>query len=192
MYLGKLGDKMEIQLDKIETENNKLKKILDDFQTNYLNIYNELESISFIWQGNESNEFNQKISVDKVKLENTYGELKEIDNIYNYLINENQGIGKNIFFDFNKKSKIEDLFNQIATSIADIVDYYDILDTSFCPVEASIINSEKQKLELIEKDLMNIKKDLKNTLDKIEKNENMVSEKTSSIDIEIIKEEQGE
>ena len=88
---------MEIKVDKIEMENNKLKQLLNEYESNYLNIYNELESTSFIWQGEEANDFNHKVETDKIKVKNTYEELKQLDNIYNCLINEYQSIGQDIF-----------------------------------------------------------------------------------------------
>ena len=44
---------MEIKLEKLEVENDKLKQLLNEYENDYLNIYNELELNSSIWEGEE-------------------------------------------------------------------------------------------------------------------------------------------
>ena len=180
---------MEIKLEKLEVENNKLKQLLNEYESNYLNIYNELESTSFIWQGEESNDFNHKVETDKIKLKNTYEELKQLDSVYNYLINDYQSIGQDIFFDMDKISGLNDYFDKTLTSIVSVIDYYDILDTSFCPAEASIIDRQKNEIGQAEKDLFKVKQDTKSTFDKIDKIERTVNSKLSGVDVEFIKED---
>ncbi len=180
---------MEIKLEKLEVENDKLKQLLNEYENDYLNIYNELELNSSIWEGEEANEFNNKVETDKTKVKNTYEELKKLDDVYNCLINEYQSIGQNIFFDMDKKDELNAFFEKTLASIVSVIDYYDIIDTSFCPAEASIINQQKSEIKQIEKDIFKIKQDTKSTFEKIDKIERTIDSRLSSIDIEYIKED---
>ena len=75
------------------------------------------------------------------------------------------------------------------SSIVSVIDYYDIIDTSFCPAEANILNSQKNEMIQVEKEFFKIKQDVKSIFEKIDKIEKTINSKLNSIDVEFIKED---
>ena len=76
---------MEINVLALEKENDRLTKSIDSFYDNVLNIYNELNWASGCWNDFHAGLFFTNVNSEKIKINNTYNELKSLNDIYAHL-----------------------------------------------------------------------------------------------------------
>ena len=184
-----LGDTMEINVLALEKEYDLLTKSIESFYENILNIYNELNWASGYWNDFHARLFFTNVNSEKIKLNNTYNELKSLNDIYTFLIEQYKSIGNKIRVNLEEKNKVITKFNDFREKINELVSLYNDLDLSFCTVTiANKLAKQKQELIKIKEKIVTDKEKVKNIFEKIEQIEKDVNLRLSKINIEIIKE----
>lgn len=180
---------MKVNVSNIKLEVNKLNKLIDEYEHNYLNLYNEVGKVSSYWQdGNSINFFNE---VDKYKLmvKTNLDEVKELYNVYQYLIEKYTEFGEKISFDIEKQSSTLRAFDSYMNQINNIINSYKKLDLSFCSYyERETLMQQMSDLKKYNNLLFQIKENFNNTLEKIKEIEKTVNSKISKLSIEFITE----
>lgn len=180
---------MNINIDtkNLAAELAELNNLLDDYEDIYLNLYNEISSVSFFWQDKNEMRYLDEINTEKQKSKNAILELNNIKDIYNYLLTNYQEIGNNIKCNMDAKDSIISRINTYLLKLNNIIALYNSLDLSFCTSVIPMINSEKQILNNEKKNVQRIKESLQQNFNKIETIEKTINLKISKINLEIIK-----
>ena len=180
---------MEINVLALEKERERLIKSIESFFDNILNIYNELNWASGYWNDFHARLFFTNVNSEKIKLNNTYSELKTLNDVYTSLINQYKRIGNKIRVNLEGKDKVIAKFNEFRENINELIVLYNDLDLSFCTSTiANKLIKQKQDLLNIKEDLIQDKEKIKDIFEKIEEIEKDVNLKLSKINIEVIKE----
>lgn len=183
---------MEIQVSRIKEELNELNKLIENYQLNYLNLYNIVNDMSHYWQDHYSNLFFKDIEVRKLEIDNTVSEINNIKNLYNYLIYKYENIGNNIKFNLSNKESIYNKIDNCLNQYQSIINSYNSLDLSFCGSEVNSIGSQISRITNAKNILSNYKEELRNIINYIEETEREITRKISEINIEDIKEQEIE
>lgn len=145
---------MKVNTVNLKNEVTKLNLLLEEYESIYLNLYNEIQSTSHFWNDPHSIAFLDYISLEKQEIIKTYNELQDIKEVYDYLLDKYQLLGKKIEFNLKLKDEVILKLNNYIYKINDIIRCYNNLDLSFCS-EAYLLKNER-------KILMNMKKTQKN------------------------------
>ena len=115
---------MEINVSKIKTEIVNLDHLINEYENNYLSLYNELFSFSFYWKSDFSDDFFESKRKEKISMAGFIDELKSYKDVFNY-INQHYGlIGEKIFFDMDK---LDSTYNQINNFFTSFSKFYENL-----------------------------------------------------------------
>lgn len=183
-----IGDTMEINILKIKEELTKIDNLYEDYEKIYINLYNEFKKIQSVWISQKSNEFNNYILSEKQKVKQTIDDMKNVNNIYDYLVENYKILGDKIKFNINNKDKVIDKINNYQDKLVKIINKYNNINFKEYTEEEKMIIFQKEILLNNKENLENIKKQILDKLKKIEEIEKEVSLRISKIDIEIIKE----
>ena len=179
---------MEINVSNLKSEINRYNKIINDYEENILNLYNELFQTQTYWQDGNSIKFINTLELEKRQTNNKIAELKSISDILKYITTEYEKIGNKIAFDLSTKNLIDTYFNNYISKIDNIIKKYNSLDISFCPNEAIVLKDERNKLQAIKSDVLDIKQKINKTFKQLEEIETQIKNKLEKINIEYITE----
>ena len=176
---------MKISVKQVKYLNNKLSSIIDKYENNYLQYYNILNHTQDDWFDNKAKIFFETVDDDKKADINTLQEMKTINSIYNYLINNYEEIGQDIYYNPSKKEQILTLLDNIIEQTKIIIKDYNSIGI-YNYSERSLLYSQKNIfMNLLEKEKY-IRNRINNTMYKIEDIEKLSKEEFSKITIEPI------
>lgn len=179
---------MEINIESLNTELERLTVLQDKFLDNYLNLYNLLSNASSYWQDPKATKFFDNVNMEKLKVKTAYDELASLTDTYRYVVESYQDLGTKITVNLNMQDKLIAKFNTIINNLNDIITNYNTLDLSFCPYEARMLLKEKNELIKIKNNIANLKIRVGDIFRQIEETEKEVKYRLSNINIELIKE----
>ena len=187
-YLKEIGDYMIIDVNNIKDEIVKLNDLLDKYEDNYLNLYNEINNASSYWNDLISVKFFDSCKIEKIETKTTLEEIKSIIDIYNYILEKYQEIGKKIKFEIKNRDIVINGFNNYIIKVDDLIREYNSINFN-CNIKISnMLNDQLYKLKNNRKILNNIKDKVKDIFDNIEEIEKEINLRLSKINIDIIKE----
>ena len=187
-YLKEIGDYMIIDVNNIKDEIVKLNDLLDKYKDNYLNLYNEINNASSYWNDLISVKFFDSCKIEKIETKTTLEEIKSIIDIYNYILEKYQEIGKKIKFEIKNRDIVINGFNNYIIKVDDLIREYNSINFN-CNIKISnMLNDQLYKLKNNRKILNNIKDKVKDIFDNIEEIEKEINLRLSKINIDIIKE----
>lgn len=179
---------MNINIEKLKGDLRELSTLIEDYESIYYNLYNELTNCSIFWSDNNSLVFFDNVSTEKLAVNETITEFRQIIELYNYLVNRYSEFGTNIKFDIRQKNDILKKFDNYIDVIYDILSSFNNLSFSFDRTVSDIIYRDIDGLN----DIINILGILKNRIKKhfntFEEIEKEISLKISKINIDIFKE----
>lgn len=178
---------MQINILKIKSEIDKLNNLIEDYEVNYLNLYNEINKTSSLWQDNNAKKFFKNIDIEKRKAKQFIDEVNYIIDIYKFLVKKYEKIGKKISINIKAKDEVVAELNKYLDQLQNIINYYNNLDLSFCLQEQNILLAQKQKLKEEKQIINKIKEGIKAKYNYIEEIEKQVNSKILKLDIEILK-----
>lgn len=179
---------MKIEVSKLNAEIVKFENLIEKLEDIYLNYYNQINSCSFFWQDKHEIKFMDQAKEEKRKYMNMINELKNISDIYSYLIREYQKIGRKIVVDLGMKNEVNNYFNKYINEINNLIYEYNRLDLSFCYDVRSYLLKEKDRLNKTKNDILSIRQKVRETFNEIEQIEKQIQLNISKLNIEIIKE----
>lgn len=181
----KKGEYMEIKVSRIKEELSELNTLIEDYELSYLNLYNIVNDMTNYWQDGYSERFFKDVEIKKINVSNTIEEIKNIKDVYKYLVSKYESIGNTIKFDLNYKNSVITYLDTCIEQCKNIISSYGSLDISFCG-EAGSIRNEISLVKVNKERLENYKEKLKKIINYIEESEKEIASKISSISIEII------
>ena len=167
---------------------NSIDKTINEYESNILNLYNQLLSTSIYWKDKRSLKFNEKVTLDKKQANIKLLELKSTEEILKYIISKYENIGQKIKFDLKGKEKINKLLDDYILQLEKILDQYEQIDLS----HFNELRVKLTKQELVLKELKNNMKTIKDNINekfnKLEEIELQIAQRLNKIKIEYIKE----
>lgn len=179
---------MNINVEKIKFDLRKYNSLLEKFEECHINFYNKINSLTSLWSDGNSSLFYDSVNVEKNDVSGVISDLKRISDVYSYIVDSYDKFGKKISYDLSIKNSVIDTFNVYLNKLDQIINSYSSLDLSFCPNEAGLLISQKQKFINVRKSIVDYMNDIINLFDEIELIENQVRVSISHIDINLIKE----
>ena len=181
---------MKVNVSKLKNELISFQNLLEEYEDNYLNFYQELSSVSFFWQDSHADAFFKKVNLEKIKVQTFYEELMSIYGLYKFLTERYQAIGNLIQFDLNMRDTVISKFNLCLEKMDDVVRNYQNLDLSFCQDIASTIKNEENVILNNKKQLEVVFENVKNHFYEIEEIEKEVNLRIARITVELLQEEE--
>ena len=185
-----VGEAMEINIGNIEKECSTLKKNIDSFYDNVLAVYNELNWVKGYWDDYHARLFFTNVNSEKMKVVNTYNELKSVSNIYESMVERYKSIGNKIQVNLEEKDNVLAKFNNFYDKVNELISLYNGLNLRFC-AGTSVANRlyrQKQDLLKIKASLNVYKERVKTTFETLEEIERDINYKISNTSIEEIEE----
>lgn len=179
---------MDINIEKLKGDLRELSTLIEDYESIYYNLYNELSNCSIFWNDNNSIIFFDNVSTEKLAVNETITEFKQIMEIYNYLLNKYSEFGRKIKIDTTKKNDILRNFDNYIDHIKDILNSFNNLSFRFDRTISDNIYRDINKLNDIINILYSLKNKIKKHFNAFEEIEREVTLKISKINIDIFKE----
>lgn len=162
---------MKINVFELKKELNKLNLIIKRYEDSLLNIDYILEHSSDYWTDGHSQYFYDDLYSQKKNTSELIDNLKYISNMYNHIQRNYSKIGNQIDIDLNSQ-------NELLMSLDDLIHKANILSSSYnninpflSPREASYINEQKYTAINVESKLNNIKRNMVNNINLIQRTE---------------------
>ena len=179
---------MDINIEKLKGDLRKLSNLIEDYESIYYNLYNELSNCSIFWKDNNSSFFFDNVRLEKIAVNETITEFKQITELYNYLFNKYSEFGNKIKINTELKNDILSKFDNYLEDIYDILDDFKNLTFRFDKTIADNIYRDMDRLVDIANILVGLKSRIKKHFNEFEEIEKEVSLKISKINIDILKE----
>ena len=90
---------MEVNVNKIKSEIINLDKTIEEYENNYLSLYNELNSFSFNWKSDKSDIFFDKKQKEKISINDFIVEIKSYRDFFDYILRTYGTMGEKVFYD---------------------------------------------------------------------------------------------
>lgn len=174
---------MNVNVSSLRSEIVKLKSLLKDYEDNYLNLYNEINTTSSYWKDEESFKFFDLVPKEKLEVKNVLDQAYSVLDIYSFVVSKYQEIGNRIQVDLSKRDIVYSNFNNYIDQLGDIIKCYKNLDISFCrgSKEGILILNELNILEGLKKDVIETFDKVKDIYKKIYEIESEVNNRISKI-----------
>lgn len=179
---------MNINIEKLKVEVRELSNLINEYETIYYNLYNELSGCSSFWNDNNSVVFFDDVNIEKVNVGDTIKELREICSLYDYLIDKYGYIGNKLKFNIGLKDDILLKFDKYLDRIYNLLGEFRSLEFSFSPSIASNLYGDIDRLINVANMLVRLKDKVKKQFNLFEEIEKEISLKISRINIEVFKE----
>lgn len=181
---------MNVKVSDLKIEVEKLNSLIEEYENNYLNLYNEFLFSSFFWHDKNASFFYDDIRIDKLKIKQAIEEINSVKDLYMYIAEQYEYIGNKIEYNLKFKDDIIYEFNKYITHVNNIIEIYNNLDISFCPeISQNIINQKNRFIEQ-KKNIIIMKEKVKNTFNNIENIEKKIKLEISKLDITFIQEKE--
>ena len=166
---------------------NKYNSLIEKYQQNYLNIYNEIKNSNLYWVDPHALRFFVAIDIEKHKIDISYDELIKMGNIYEYIVRKYESIGNYISFNLENRDYLLSKLNTYINNINSIINSYGSLDYSFAnwSVQSSI-NNQINSLRTMLRDAMGVKERIRTLLNDIKESENKIQNMINNVDISVL------
>lgn len=177
---------MQINIDKLKIDITNYNKLIEEYESIYLNYYHEMESNISYWTSPYANSFFSTIEEEKKENINFYQELLSLKEVLNYIITSYQKYGRKVNCNLNQKDSIINKINNY--NIDEIINSYNELDLNLYPNIKEKIDKHKTKLSNSKKNKEKYKQKIKQYFNSLEEIEKEIKIKLSKITIKPIKE----
>ena len=181
---------MEKNIKNLKSETNKLKYLFEKYQVAHLNYYNTLLQLNNYWKDNDSEKYLTNSKYEKNKSIQTINYIKELIDIYDFIIIEYEQSIKNTKINYDKKDAVLekiDIINKLLDEFKKNINNIELIgidkkDIDFIDIEKTkIINTINLETNLTNK--------IKNDFDTIDNIDRKVNRKISSLNFTLINKE---
>ncbi len=166
---------MKIDLKIIKNHYQQLSKIVNDYETNYLNFFNEINKSINSWQDLNANYFEEQLALEKKENQKILMTLKDLENLYKNIYTHYSEIAQKINYVKENKEKLFYTFDYYIENIKYAIQQIKNLNLDFCPKEKKIIMNIKDILIDNQKKIKSIKNKCSNIITNIENNEKKIN-----------------
>ena len=167
----------KIDIEAIEKEISNLTSYINEYEHNYLNLFNEINNSSLLWNDDHSTIFYKKIEEELKNNNKLFNSLKENYNIKSFICNNYKVFGNKIYFNFTKANDVLICYKKIIDKFKIYLNYINNMDYSFYNnEELGMLNEIKNNFSSIIKMLEQSENNVRNTFEMINNVENKVKE----------------
>ena len=177
---------IRINLKKIKQHIKRYNDLINEYEYNYLNYYNIISSISFLWNDENSKKFLLSVSNEKKYCKELLSELNLTNDVYKYIYTKYSKFGEEIYINIEKINTIINKFDKCIEQATQIFNIYKNLNYS--KKYSLFILEQTKRIENIIIELKNSKEQLKKHVNEIEQIERNIKNRLNKINISIIKE----
>ena len=181
---------LKLIVENVKIKLNKINDIIEQYQSNYISYYKELDLCREYWRDSYVGYFLEQIEEEKKDNQLFYEEICSLKNIYDLIIKSYQEYGNNI--DFNLDTDILVKLDSYEESLKNIIKRYENLDSSFCGREHYMLMEEKELLNKNKDNIISLKDKYKLIIENILKCEKDIKLSLSKINVKKIKESDSE
>ena len=179
---------MKINISEIYNGIANLSFLIEEFEKNYLTLYKSYYDALSSWNDNNSIKFSSHLEQEKVKMENTYSEMQELNDVYKFIYDSYSKIGNKIYYKNETSETMLNYLDDCINEIQDILYLYNQLSLEQYSQESFLMNNQESEIRELLETMNEIKNDIRNVVDIINDTENTVGEKISKLNFEIIQE----
>ncbi|MBR1416816.1 MAG: hypothetical protein IJ572_03260 [Bacilli bacterium] len=177
----------EVDVLNLKEEIGKYNSLIDEYQENYLNVYNEIKNSNMYWVDPQALLFFESKELEKNKIDVSLEELKSIKNIYDLIVSQYERLGNNIKFDLSKRDIILSKLNVYINKLNRIITLYNSLDISYAsPSIRTSINNQIASVKSMINVANSVRKNIKDIFDKIVESEDKIRKAIANIQIEVL------
>lgn len=183
-----MGVYMKIDVIKFEDEVIRYDELVKKYENTTFNLYHILKNTSLYWRDDRTNDFFDNLYSEKGNIDLVLEYLKQLSELYKYMLQKYKEIGNKIDYSLDLKSDINNKFNRLNIEIKKILKKYEELDVSSSIPENSLIINEKRNISRVKEKVEDIEDGVNNTFEKIDYVEKEVEHKIKSIEVKKINE----
>lgn len=120
---------MRINVSNIKNEINIINKLVDEYNSIYINYYNKITEIEQQWNNVYEKRLMQNIEIEKKNMNNVYNDLLELNNMYRYICDKYSSVGNKINVDVHSLSRITSKIDNCISHLWNIIYMFDGIDT---------------------------------------------------------------
>ena len=179
---------MKININKLKDYYFKINHLIEDYELNNLNYYNEIEKSFSYWNDEQSKKFYSQLMEEKNDENKNLYNMENLISIYKDIIDIYTKLGSKINYNIETKEELLNYFYIYINKINKIINLFNNIDYDFCPNEATKLFKIKESINSISKNIKSIKNNTNSIIDKIEKNEQSIYELITKKELFNIKE----
>ena len=177
----------EVNVVNLKSLVNNFNKLIEAYQKNYLNLYNELKNSSIFWTDTHALRFYDAKDMEKHKMDVSYEELTRMKDIYKYIVNKYEAIGNYISFNLDNRDALLSKINNYIENLNGILNSYNSLDYSFATSSVIYsINNQKNNIRNMLNNLYSVRNNIKSILNNISETENKIQSMINKVDIDVM------
>lgn len=179
---------IQVDVEQLNQELVKLNHMIDFYEEIKDNLFKTITESSFFWNDNRAKQFYQSMNKEHSETQNMITNIKEMRDLFFFIITSYKELGKKIKCDIESKKRIMDKYSILLSMLDNIIQKYENLDVSFCPEERSIVAEQIKEYKGVKEKLYISKKRVGEYYESIYKIELMVKKKLSQLTISKITE----
>ena len=166
---------ININTKNINSEIIGLNQLIEDYTTNYLNLFNTINQLQSSWVGPTAETYFEQIDQDKAKTTKMLNKIKDQNSIYKYIYDSYRKIGNSIKCNLNSKEELIKKVKSCIDKTTEILKIYQTIGVEKSYEERESIIKKKEKTKQILSKYKEIKENINNTYSKIEEIEQEVN-----------------
>ena len=183
-----LGDNMLINVENLKVEIIRLNKLINNYEENVLNFYNEISYASNYWQDNTFDVLRKSINMEKLQFIDTISELSNIKSIYEEVIKKYERFGNKLDINIGAMDNILRDFDKYLYKVRELIIEYEEIDVNYLGKEKILLSKHLTKLKENEVNMLELKKKLIGYYKMIEEIESKISLIISKSEIKLLQE----
>ena len=174
----------EVNVLDLKNEIAKFNSLIDTYQENYLNLYNEIKNSNIYWLGTKATRFYIAKEEEKLKIDITFEELNSIKDIYSYIVSRYGKLGDNIKFNLNNRDELLSKTNTYINKLKRVLSIYQRLDYSYASYSVkNNIYGQMNNIRIMISNATKLRDNIKRIVNEILESENKIRRMINQIQI---------
>lgn len=173
---------IEVNVIDLKKEIDEITKYINEYEEIQLNLFNQLKESTINWQDGYSKQFESKIYLDKQEALTFLQQLKSKKEIYTFIYNKYNELGKRISCNLNNKNTIINSLDNCISQANSIINQFNRIDNSFYYWEYQTISTCENKIIDIKNKLNNSLSRVRSLYQKVESIEKDINAKIKELE----------
>lgn len=173
---------IKVDIDQLNKVSNEITTYLDSYEETLLNLFSKLKDSTNDWNDAISRLFDEAMIAESNESQNFLSELKQRKNIFGYITEYYNNLGRKVKYDDTKKASLISKINSCISECNSIIDEFNKIDNSFYYSEYYIILNQKTKIVDVRTKLRNLKEKINKRIQNISDYEDDIATKISELE----------
>lgn len=177
----------KVDVETLRTLVDRLEELLDTYQDNYINLYNEIQDSEMFWHDPHAVNFFRQRVTEKARIDVSYNELTSTKKVYDLVIRNYEKIGEYIEFNIQNRSSLLSKFNTYINKLNRVYNNYCDMDYSFANSSIQLsIEYQKDKVRELLDEATDLRDNIRKLLSDISENERKIRREISKINVKVL------